>query len=165
VFDPTRRTKTRTRPTLPDKTGGPGPTRRAGDLCPTLSNPRVGRPSSGSTQPDGHPSREATREMISLDRSLKIIYQLIEKARRTNIEIQKLYDEEMRQNELFFYRKLIQQFLSQAKIKAMLTQYHSSRTRSRASSWNIHADSCPQTDYPSSASFSLFSINFHIVLC
>jgi hypothetical protein len=78
--------------------------------------------------------REATREMISSDRSLKIIYQLIEKTRRINIEIQKLYDEKVRQNELSFYRELAQQSLSQAKIEAMLTQYHSSRSRSKASS-------------------------------
>jgi hypothetical protein len=32
-----------------------GSTRRAEALCSTLPKPRVGRPSSGSTQPDGHP--------------------------------------------------------------------------------------------------------------
>ncbi len=78
--------------------------------------------------------REATRDMISSDRSLRIIYQLIEKTRRINIEIQKLYDEEVRQNELSFYRKLTQQFLSQTKIEVMLTQYHSNRFRLKASS-------------------------------
>ncbi len=31
-----------------------GSTRRAEALCPTLPKPRVERPSSGSTQPDGH---------------------------------------------------------------------------------------------------------------
>jgi hypothetical protein len=84
--------------------------------------------------------REAIREMISSDRSLKIIYQLIEKTRRINIEIQKLYDEEIRQNELSFYRKLIQQSLLQTKIKVMLTQYHSNRSRFKTSSWSIHHD-------------------------
>ncbi len=78
--------------------------------------------------------REATRDMTSPNRSLKTIYQLTEKARRTNIEIQKLYDEEIRQNELSFYRELTQQSLPQAKIEAMLTQYHSNRSRPRASS-------------------------------
>jgi beta-glucosidase/6-phospho-beta-glucosidase/beta-galactosidase len=76
--------------------------------------------------------REATREMISLDRSLKIIYQLTEETRRTNIEIQKLYDEEVRQDELSFYRELTQQSLSQIKIEAMLTQYHFNRLRSKS---------------------------------
>ncbi len=71
--------------------------------------------------------------MILFDRSLKIIYQLIKEARRINIEIQKLYDEEIRQNELSFYRELVQQFLSQTKIKAMLTQYHSNRSRFKMS--------------------------------
>jgi hypothetical protein len=83
---------------------------------------------------DSEIRREVTREMISFDRSLKIIYQLIEKTRRINIEIQKLYDEEMRQNELFFYRELIQQSLSQTKIEIMLTQYHSNRSRLKTSS-------------------------------
>ncbi len=54
AFDSTRRTKTRIRPTLPNKTGEPGSTRQTGNLCSTLLNPRVERPSSGSTQPDGH---------------------------------------------------------------------------------------------------------------
>ncbi len=76
--------------------------------------------------------RKAIREMISSDRSLKIIYQLTEETRRTNIEIQKLYDEEVRQNELSFYRELTQQSLSQIKIEAMLTQYHFNRLRSKS---------------------------------
>jgi hypothetical protein len=71
--------------------------------------------------------------MISFDRSLKIIYQLIEETRRINIEIQKLYDEEIRQNELSFYRELAQQSLSQIKIETMLTQYHFNRLRSKSS--------------------------------
>ncbi len=78
--------------------------------------------------------REATREMISFDRSLKIIYQLAKKARRINIEIQKLYEEKIRQNELSFYRDLAQQFLSQTKIEIMLIQYHSNRSRLKTSS-------------------------------
>ncbi len=82
---------------------------------------------------DSEIRREVTRDMTSSDRSLKTIYQLIEKARRTNIEIQKLYDEKVRQNELFFYRELAQQSLSQTKIETMLTQYHSARSRSRTS--------------------------------
>ncbi len=54
VFDSIRRTKIRTRSTLPNKTGKPDSTRRTRNLCPTLPNPRVWRPSSGSTQLDGH---------------------------------------------------------------------------------------------------------------
>jgi hypothetical protein len=82
---------------------------------------------------DSEIRREVTREMISFDRSFKIIYQLIEKARRINIKIQKLYDEEIRQNELSFYRKLVQQSLLQTKIEAMLTQYHSNQSRFKMS--------------------------------
>jgi hypothetical protein len=54
VFDSIRRTKTRTRSILSNKTDELDSIRRTRNLCPTLFNSRVERPSSGSTQPDGH---------------------------------------------------------------------------------------------------------------
>ncbi len=83
---------------------------------------------------DSEIRRETTRDMISSNRSLKTIYQLIEKARRINIEIQKLYEKEIRQNKLSFYRDLTQQFIFQIKIEIMLTQYHSARSRFKMTS-------------------------------
>jgi hypothetical protein len=81
---------------------------------------------------DSEIRRKTTRNMISSDRFLKTIYQLVEKTRRINIEIQKLYEKEIRQNEFSFYRDLAQQFISQVKIETMLTQYHSTRLRFKA---------------------------------
>ncbi len=83
---------------------------------------------------DSEIRRETTRDMISSDRSFRTIYQLTEKTRRINIEIQKLYDEEIRQDELTFYKDLVQQSMSQVKIETMLTQYHSARSRIKTSS-------------------------------
>jgi hypothetical protein len=83
---------------------------------------------------DSEIRREAIRDMISSNRSLKTIYQLTKETRRINIEIQKLYEKEIRQNELSFYRDLTQQFISQTKIEIMLTQYHSNRSRLKTSS-------------------------------
>jgi hypothetical protein len=83
---------------------------------------------------DSEIRREAIRDMISSNRSLKTIYQLTKETRRTNIEIQKLYEKEIRQNELSFYRDLIQQSISQTKIEIMLTQYHSNKSRLKTSS-------------------------------
>ncbi len=64
--------------------------------------------------------REAIRDMISANKFLKTIYQLAKKARRINIKIQKLYEKEIRQNELSFYRHLILQFLSKIKIEIIV---------------------------------------------
>jgi hypothetical protein len=83
---------------------------------------------------DSEIRREAIRDMISSNRFLKTIYQLTKETRRINIEIQKLYEKEIRQNELSFYRDLIQQSISQIKIEIMLTQYHSNRSRLKTSS-------------------------------
>ncbi len=38
--------------------------------------------------------------MASLDRLLKAVYNSAEKARRTNLEIKKIYDEQLRLNKL-----------------------------------------------------------------
>jgi hypothetical protein len=54
VSDSTRRTRTRTRRTRSDRRDAPGSTRRAKGIRLTVLKPRVGRPSLGSTQSDGH---------------------------------------------------------------------------------------------------------------
>ena len=55
---------------------------------------------------DSEIRKKTTRDMTSSDKSLKIIYQLIEKARRINLKIQKLFDEKFKQDELIFYKQL-----------------------------------------------------------
>jgi hypothetical protein len=84
--DPTRRTKTRTRPTVSDRRGAPDSTRRTKTrtvqpsrteemhpaqsverrayVQPCQNLGRVGRPRSVSTQPDGHPTRPYTGPKI-----------------------------------------------------------------------------------------------------
>ncbi|MCJ1471283.1 hypothetical protein MMC07_009931, partial [Pseudocyphellaria aurata] len=62
--------------------------------------------------------REATTGMTSADQFLKSIYQLTEEARHTSIEIQKLHDKELRQNELAFYKDLAESNMPKHKIEA-----------------------------------------------
>ena len=73
--------------------------------------------------------REATRGMASSDRSLRSIYNLAEEARRTNLEIQKMLEEEMKTEELDFYKQLAQQNLPKHQIDAFLTQYHTTKAQ------------------------------------
>ncbi|KAK4697103.1 hypothetical protein P7C71_g925, partial [Lecanoromycetidae sp. Uapishka_2] len=72
--------------------------------------------------------KEATRGMAASDRSLKNIYSLAEEARRTNIEIQKLWDKEVKSDELHFYKKLAQTNIPQNQIDTLLTSYHIAKT-------------------------------------
>jgi hypothetical protein len=71
--------------------------------------------------------KKATREMILGDRFLRMIYQLAKKARRINLKIQKLYDEELRRDELEFYKNLTQNNLSRHQIEVMFTFYHTNK--------------------------------------
>ncbi len=66
VFDSTRRTKIRMRLILSNKTDALDSTRRARNLCPTLLNSRVKRPSSSSTQLDGHSKHNIYRKIFDL---------------------------------------------------------------------------------------------------
>lgn len=62
--------------------------------------------------------------MITINKSMKPIYQLIEKIKRTNIEIEKFHDEKIRQNKLTFYKELIEKNMLRQKIKIIFTFYH-----------------------------------------
>ena len=62
----------------------------------------------------------ATRGMAASDRSLKSIYNLAEETRRTNIEIQKLCDEEHKHDELQYHKALAQKNLQKHQIEAPL---------------------------------------------
>ncbi|MCJ1423137.1 hypothetical protein MMC29_001018 [Sticta canariensis] len=86
--------------------------------------------------------REATTGMTSTDRSLKGMYQLAKEARRTSIEIQKLHDEELRQDELAFYKDLAVTNMPKHKIEAMFTSFYANKTRNHraVSPWAVHVD-------------------------
>ena len=74
--------------------------------------------------------KKITREMTFTNRSLKTIYQLAKKTRRTNLKIQKLFDDELKQDELVFYKSLAQQNISTHQIQAMFTSYHVNKSHS-----------------------------------
>ena len=71
--------------------------------------------------------KKITRDMTFNDRSLRTIYQFAEKARRINIEIQKLFKKELKQNELTFYKNLAQKNIFKHQIQSLLTSYHVDR--------------------------------------
>lgn len=50
--------------------------------------------------------KKANREMASTDRSLKMIYQSAKEARRNNIQLQKQYEEELRNEDVLVSQKV-----------------------------------------------------------
>ena len=56
--------------------------------------------------------KKVTRNIIIINRSLRFVYNLIEKTRRINMKIQKLIEEKNKSNELLFYKSLVKKNLS-----------------------------------------------------
>ena len=86
---------------------------------------------------------EATRAMASGDRSMRMIYNVAEEARRTNIEIQKLHDEEAQSDELQFYKSLVQKDLPSHQVASLIASYQASRNargQSQHRPWPLHVD-------------------------
>ena len=50
---------------------------------------------------------EITREIIFSNRSLRLVYYIIKKARCINKEIQKLYNKKFKSDKLVFYKNLV----------------------------------------------------------
>jgi len=84
--------------------------------------------------------REATRGMAATDRSLKSIYNLAEEARRTNLEIQKLFEEEVKSKELTFYKNLAERNMTKSQIDALMTAFHSAATPNQGPGLTFHSD-------------------------
>ena len=84
--------------------------------------------------------KEATRGMASSDRSLRMIYTLAEEARRTNLEIQKLFDEEVKSKELLFYKELAQKNMTKTQIEALRASYHATENQRTKREWTMHVD-------------------------
>ncbi len=60
------------------------------------------------------------------------------------MKTQKLWDEEVRIDELRFYKSLAQQNLSKAQIDTLLTSYHTEKARSQQQPrWTFHMDPHP----------------------
>ena len=74
--------------------------------------------------------REANREMITMNKFLKIIYQTIEKIRRNNVQLQKQYEKKLRKYELKFLKKFVLKNLSKQKIDVMFTFFHVDKIKS-----------------------------------
>lgn len=64
--------------------------------------------------------KEASRGLSAQDRSLRGIYTLADEARRTNLEVKKLVNEEAKTKELEYLRSLVLKTMSKAQLDAML---------------------------------------------
>jgi hypothetical protein len=84
--------------------------------------------------------KEATRGMTATDRSLKSVYNLAEEARRTNLEIQKLFEEEMKSKELIFYKDLAERNMPKSQIDALMTAFHPTSAPNKGPGWTFHSD-------------------------
>ena len=88
--------------------------------------------------------REATKGMGSPERSLRSIYTLAEEARRTNLDIQKMLEEEVKSDELAFYKDLVHRNLSKHEIETRLMTYHATKVKVPSgplrTSWSIYED-------------------------
>ena len=52
--------------------------------------------------------RKCAEQMCSPERSLRALYDLVESTRRINLEMQKLFEDEVKENELQFYKEIAQ---------------------------------------------------------
>lgn len=101
---------------------------------------------------------EATRGMASQDRSLRSVYHIAEEARRINEEIQRLYDEESKTDELQFYKDLVQKNLPQHQLASLLASLQASK-QSQAQKpphyqrWSFHSDQSQQLSEPPAGAF------------
>ena len=86
--------------------------------------------------------KEATRDMASTDRSLYMIYNLAEEARRTNAEIQKLLNEKVKSDQLSFYKSLVERNVSKQQVASLLASHQASRMPKplQHHAWSFHQD-------------------------
>ena len=91
--------------------------------------------------------KEAARGMASPDRSLKNIYTLAEETRRTNAEVQKLLEEELKADELAFYKELVYRNVPKHEVEARLMTYHASKAKTPEVHypWSIYLDKTADT--------------------
>ena len=82
--------------------------------------------------------KEATRGLAATDRSLRMVYSLAEEARRTNAEIQKLFDEESKSDELLFYKNLVQKNIPKQQVASLLASHQASKAQASQASTSSH---------------------------
>lgn len=91
--------------------------------------------------------KKATRNIISSNRSLHMIYSLAEKSRRINVEIQKLFEKEFKTEKLQFYKSLTQKNLSKAQVTSLFSKYYAfkhSLPSPQHRAWSFASDSSKQ---------------------
>ena len=71
--------------------------------------------------------RNAAKGMGDPNRSLRAVYGLAEEARLVNAELQRLFEQESKDDELSFYKGLAENILSKQQLSSMLATYHAAR--------------------------------------
>ena len=71
--------------------------------------------------------RKAAEGMGDPNRSLKAVYGLAEQARLINAEVQRLFEEESKEDELSFYKGLAKKDISSQQLSSMLATHHASQ--------------------------------------
>ena len=82
--------------------------------------------------------QEATRGMASADRSLRNVYSLAEEARRTNLEVQKLREEDAKSNELRFYKSLVERNYPEQQVASLRASFQQKDQPQRQ--WSFHQE-------------------------
>ncbi len=95
--------------------------------------------------------RKVIKSMTATDKSLKSIYNLVEKVRWMNLKIQKLFNEKVKLKKLIFYKKLIQKNMFKVQINVLLISYHFFKKNSSID-WSFHEDSSSESRTKQSSS-------------
>ncbi|KAL2036473.1 hypothetical protein N7G274_010808 [Stereocaulon virgatum] len=75
--------------------------------------------------------------MGASDRSLRKLFDVADAARRVNAEIQRLFEEEFKENELQFYKELVQRNMTKTQIEALQATYRSSHDLQPQGAWAL----------------------------
>ena len=76
--------------------------------------------------------QKAAEGIAALDASLRKVYTLATEARRANLELAKLLEDESKENDLIFYKSVAERNLSPAQIETMRASYQSGNTQNFA---------------------------------
>lgn len=68
--------------------------------------------------------KEVIRKMTTFDKFLKFVYTLTKEVQRTNLKIQKLFDEKLKFKELLFLRNLTQRNMFKSQIDTLITFFN-----------------------------------------
>ena len=83
---------------------------------------------------DNNIKRKCAEYMGATDRSLRMLYDAAESARRINLEVQKLFEDETKESELRFYKEIAQRNMPETQINALLASYQA-KAHGRDHSW------------------------------